>query len=167
MPLISKSTRQPAADGAAAAGSAPAGAALAPITFEILSRHGYEGLLVVTLLAGLMQIALGALRVGRLVHAIPVPVVGGFLAAVGILVFNSQLPVLLGLSKEARLLSEMNLGHVSGIHVATVLVGVAVIVMMIGLPKLWRRLPAPLIGLAVAMAVVATSEVVAVAIILV
>jgi SulP family sulfate permease len=128
--------------------------ALAPITFEILSRHGYDGLLAVTLLAGLMQIALGAMRVGRLVHAIPVPVVGGFLAAVGILVLNSQLPVLLGLSAEARLVTEMNLGHLSGLHVASILVGVAVILMMVGLPKLWRRLPAPLIALAVAMAAV-------------
>lgn len=128
--------------------------ALAPITFEILSRHGFGGLLAVTLLAGLMQIALGVLRVGRLVHAIPVPVVGGFLAAVGILVLNSQLPALLGLSQDARLVSEMSLAHLSEVHGVSVLLGVAVILLMIGLPKLGRLLPAPLIALAVAMAAV-------------
>ncbi|MBZ5708820.1 SulP family inorganic anion transporter [Nannocystis pusilla] len=128
--------------------------ALAPITFEIISRHGFDGLLVVTILAGLMQIALGALRVGRLVHAIPVPVVGGFLAAVGLMVFDSQLPVLLGLSEEARLVSEMTPAQLAGLSWPSVLLGLLVVGMMIGLPRLNRRLPAPLLALAVAMLLV-------------
>lgn len=128
--------------------------ALAPITFEILSRHGFGGLLAVTLLAGLMQIAFGLLRVGRLVHAIPVPVVGGFLAAVGIMVFDSQLPVLLGLSGEARLVSEMAPAQLSGLGWHSLALGLLVVALMLGLPRLARRLPAPLIALAAAMAIV-------------
>lgn len=127
--------------------------ALAPITFEIISRHGFDGLLAVTILAGLMQIALGLLRVGRLVHAIPVPVVGGFLAAVGLMVFDSQLPVLFGLSDKARLVSEMSPTQVAGLDVRSLALGALVIALMLGLPRLSRRLPSPLIALAAAMAV--------------
>lgn len=128
--------------------------ALAPITFEILSRHGFSGLMAVTFLAGLMQIAFGVLRVGRLVHAIPVPVIGGFLAAVGIMVFDSQLPVLLGLSGEARLVSEMSFDQLGGLHGTTIVVGLLVVALMLGLPRLHRRVPAPLVALVAAMLLV-------------
>lgn len=129
--------------------------ALAPITLEIILQHGVEGLLFVTMLAGLFQIALGVMRIGRLVHAIPVPVIGGFLAAVGIMVFDSQLPVLLGVSSEARLVTELTPEILRGASGTAVALGVVVVAIMVGLPRLVRRAPAPLVALAVAMAVVA------------
>ncbi|HSN97800.1 MAG TPA: SulP family inorganic anion transporter, partial [Candidatus Nanopelagicales bacterium] len=81
--------------------------ALVPLTFEILQRHGVPGLLCATFLCGVLQFILGLARVGRLIHAIPVSVIGGFMAAVGLLVFNSQVPRLLGLPAEIRLLSSI------------------------------------------------------------
>ncbi len=128
--------------------------ALAPITLEIITRHGLDGLLVVTMMAGLFQIALGSLRIGRLVHAIPVPVIGGFLAAVGIMVFDSQLPVFLGISSEARLVTDLTPSALDGISRSAVLIGAVVIALMVGLPRVDRRAPAPLVALVVAMAMI-------------
>ena len=132
--------------------------ALAPITFELLSRHGLEGLLAVTVMAGLIQIAFGVLRVGRLVHAIPVPVIAGFLAAVAIMVFDSQLPVLLGVSDQARLVTELDASILSGVRWPTVAIGLVTIALLVAVPKLARRIPAPLVGLGAAMALVAVME---------
>ncbi len=132
--------------------------ALAPITFELLTRHGLEGLLAVTVMAGLIQIAFGVLRVGRLVHAIPVPVIAGFLAAVGIMVFDSQLPVLLGVSDQARLVTELDGSILAGVSWPTVAVGLLTIALLVGVPKFARRVPAPLVGLGVAMAAVAVLQ---------
>ncbi len=127
--------------------------ALAPITLAIVSQHGLEGLIAITFLAGLMQIAFGALRLGRVVHAIPVPVVGGFLAAVGLLVFDSQLPRLLGMSPEVRLLSEIRDPSVLlTVSPVVAIVGIAVIGIVVLLPRHIDRLPAPLIGVAFATA---------------
>lgn len=51
---------------------------------------------VVGLLAGLIQIALGSVGVGRLIKYIPYPVVSGYLSAVGLIIIGSQIPKLLG-----------------------------------------------------------------------
>ncbi|MFO7560997.1 MAG: SulP family inorganic anion transporter [Enhygromyxa sp.] len=126
--------------------------ALAPITFEIVSRHGFEGLILATMIAGVIQIALGLLRVGGLVRAIPLPVIGGFLAAVGILVFDSQLPRLLGLPADVRLISDMSMSSFAAIDPRVVLIGLLVIVVMVALPRVNKRIPAPLAALAIAVA---------------
>jgi sulfate permease, SulP family len=126
--------------------------ALAPITLEIVSRHGLPGLAVATFLAGLFQIAFGLLRLGSLVHAIPVPVVGGFLAAVGLLVFNTQVPSLLGLADTVKSVAQLDLARdLPRISPASLAVGLTVIGLMISLPRLHRRLPAPLIALVIAV----------------
>lgn len=126
--------------------------ALAPITLDILSKHGFQGLLVVTFLAGVIQIALGLLRVGRVVNSIPVPVVGGFMAAVGLLVFDSQLPRLLGLPEEIRAVSEApGLAALQHVRAPVVLLGLLVIATLVLLPRLSRRLPAPLAALGIAV----------------
>jgi SulP family sulfate permease len=129
--------------------------ALAPITLEIVSRHGISGLVAATFLAGLFQIALGVCRVGGLVHAIPLPVVGGFLAAVGWLVFDAQLPRLLGLPSDVRLLSDIEGFEVlRQVNLTSLAIGLAVIAALLFLPRLLPRLPAPLVALSLAVALV-------------
>ncbi|EYF00492.1 Hypothetical protein CAP_0526 [Chondromyces apiculatus DSM 436] len=129
--------------------------ALVPLTFEILQRHGVAGLLCATFLCGVLQILIGLARVGRLIHAIPVSVIGGFMAAVGLLVFNSQIPRLLGLSSEIRLVASMPGTSWHGqVDVAAVGIGVLVMAATVLLPKLHRRLPGGLLGLAVAVVAV-------------
>lgn len=127
--------------------------ALAPITLAIATEHGFEGLIAVTFLAGIMQIGFGLLRLGRVVNAIPVPVVGGFLAAVGLLVFDSQLPRLLGLPAEVRLLSEIrDPALLLAVSPAVAVVGLVVIALVVIVPRHSPRLPAPLIALGFAVA---------------
>ena len=129
--------------------------ALAPVTFEVVSKHGLEGLLAVTLMAGAIQIGLGLFRVGRLVHSIPVPVIAGFLAAVGIMVLDSQIPVLLGVSAEARMVTDLRISTLQSVSGVTLAVGVFVIALMFTLPRLGRRIPVPLVALVVAAGTVA------------
>lgn len=125
--------------------------ALAPMTLAIVVEHGFEGLLVITFLAGLMQLAFGALRLGRLVDAIPVPVIGGFLAAVGLLVYDAQLPRLLGLPPEVQRISALESPSVLlGAQPASVLLGLGVAAIVALLPRYRKKLPAPLFALALA-----------------
>lgn len=130
--------------------------ALAPITLELVTRYGVEGMVATAFLAGLIQIALGVLRVGRIIHSIPVPVVGGFLAAVGLLVFDSQVPRLLGLPADVRLLSELRtLNVLADYQPTTIVVGAAVVAGIVLLPKLSRRVPAQLVAVGATVAAVA------------
>lgn len=121
--------------------------ALAPLTYVIVSEHGFAGLLTATFLAGLMQIVLGIARVGRFVKAVPSPVIGGFMAAVGILVFNSQIPRLLGLSG-VRVVSEVRdpaallpPGH------GALAIGLVAVLALVVLPLVNKRIPAPLVAM--------------------
>ena len=75
----------------------PAGAFIVLIA-GIVERQGYDGLVLATLMAGLILIAGGFLRLGTYIKYIPFPVTVGFTAGIAVIIFASQLKELLGLS---------------------------------------------------------------------
>lgn len=124
--------------------------ALAPLSLEIVRRHGVQGLVVATFLAGLLQILLGASGVSRLIALIPTSIIGGFMAAIGLLVLGTQTPRLLGLPTDYRSIADLvrDPSILSRIAPAAIGLGVIVMAAMILLPRVSRRAPAVLIGLA-------------------
>ena len=72
-------------------------AAFIPVVFNVIEKFGYGGLLLCTLLAGLMLIAAGLLRLGTLMKYMPQPVITGFTAGIAVSIFLSQVKDLLGL----------------------------------------------------------------------
>ena len=79
----------------------PAGAFIV-IVAGIVERHGYDGLALATGMAGLIMIAIGALRLGTYIRYVPFPVVVGFTAGIALIIFASQLKELLGLKMTAE-----------------------------------------------------------------
>ncbi len=75
----------------------PAGAFIV-IVYGILQRYGLTNLLISTALAGLLLVAMGALKLGALVRYVPVTIVIGFTNGIAVLIALSQLKDLLGLS---------------------------------------------------------------------
>ncbi|MEJ0012735.1 MAG: SulP family inorganic anion transporter [Bauldia sp.] len=73
-------------------------AAFIVVVFATIARHGYEGLLLATLIAGVILVVVGALRLGTFIKYIPYPVVTGFTAGIAVSIFVSQIKDLLGLS---------------------------------------------------------------------
>lgn len=71
--------------------------AFVPILFSVVAVHGYGGLALATLMAGVMLILLGALRMGRLLKFFPYPVVAGFTSGIAVIIFCGQLDEFLGL----------------------------------------------------------------------
>ncbi len=72
-------------------------AAFIVVVFATIERHGYDGMLLATLLAAVMLVALGVLRLGSYIKYIPYPVVTGFTAGIAVSIFVSQIKDLLGL----------------------------------------------------------------------
>ncbi len=72
-------------------------AAFVVVVFATIQRDGYDGLLLATLIAGVLLIAVGALRLGAFIKYIPYPVVIGFTAGIAVSIFISQVPDLFGL----------------------------------------------------------------------
>lgn len=76
--------------------SGPTGAFVV-IIYSIVSRHGYEGLVLTTLMAGILLVIFGFLRLGALVKYIPYPVTTGFTTGIALLIFSSQMKDFFGL----------------------------------------------------------------------
>ncbi|MFG2867121.1 SulP family inorganic anion transporter [Streptomyces sp. NPDC048338] len=123
--------------------SGPA-AGLTVLVFEAVRHHGLSTLGVIVLVAGLLQIAMGALRLGRWFRAISLSVVEGMLAGIGLMIIAGQLYAAAGAAAPVS-----GPGKLSGLpgaaaHALTdpaALVSTAIGVGTILVIVLWRRLP--------------------------
>jgi SulP family sulfate permease len=72
-------------------------AAFVPVVFVVIQKFGFGGLILCTLLAGLMLITAGLMRLGTLMKYMPQPVITGFTAGIAVSIFSSQVKDVLGL----------------------------------------------------------------------
>ena len=67
------------------------------VVYGVIATHGYDGLVLATLMAGLILLAAGALRLGNLIQFIPEAVVNGFTLGIALIIATRQLKDLFGL----------------------------------------------------------------------
>ncbi|PBC75799.1 MFS superfamily sulfate permease-like transporter [Streptomyces sp. TLI_235] len=144
--------------------SGPA-AGLTVLVYEAVTEFGIGALGVMVLTAGLLQLLMGVLRLGRLFRAISVSVVHGMLAGIGLVLIAGQLYALAG--AKARGGGPSNIAGLPGLvadtagsstGLASLAVGagtVAVLVLWKRMPAKARALPAPLAAVGLATAAVA------------
>lgn len=77
----------------------PAGAFIILVAATV-AQHGLDGLLIATMLSGLILVAVGLLRLGTFIRYIPYPVTVGFTAGIAVIILASQIKDLLGLTLE-------------------------------------------------------------------
>jgi len=77
----------------------PTGAFI-PVVYAIIVGHGFDGLVLATLMAGALLVAAGLMRVGTLMKYMPQPVITGFTSGIAVIIFASQFKDLLGLQVE-------------------------------------------------------------------
>lgn len=129
-------------------------AAFVVILFPIVQQYGLGGLLIASMMAGVILVILGLTRMGRLIQFVPYPVVLGFTAGIAVVIAVLQVPDFLGL--ETGPLGEHFVDNVAVIatSLSTVAplefgVGLFALVCMLVWPRLRIPIPAPLIGLVV------------------
>lgn len=127
-------------------------AAFVVILFPIVKQYGLGGLLIATMMAGLILIALGITRMGRLIEFVPYPVVLGFTSGIAVVIAVLQIPDFLGL--ETGKLGEHfidNVGHIAGavptLRPHEFAIGAFTLAVMLLWPRLRTPVPAPLVGL--------------------
>ncbi|HKX79570.1 MAG TPA: sulfate permease [Novosphingobium sp.] len=130
------------------------------VIFNVIAKHGYDGLLIATLLAGLILILAGVFRLGQMIKYIPHPVVTGFTAGIAVIIASSQVKDFLGLSIDkvpADFIPKWQayLATISTISWATLGVGAGALAIVIGSRKLAPKLPAFLIAVVVSSIAVA------------
>ncbi|MFC6064750.1 SulP family inorganic anion transporter, partial [Streptomyces ochraceiscleroticus] len=131
------------------------------VTADLVQRYGWQATCAITVLAGLAQLALGALRVARAALAISPAIVHGMLAGIGVTIALGQLHVVLGGGANSSALANIAAlpGQLAGLHGASVLIGAVTVAVLAGWPRLpgragraLRRIPAPLPAVATATA---------------
>ena len=70
------------------------------IVYSVLLQYGYDGLLISTILAGLLLIIFGILKLGILLKYIPHPLIVGFTSGIALVIFSTQIKDALGLEIE-------------------------------------------------------------------
>jgi SulP family sulfate permease len=135
-------------------------AAFIVILAPIYVKHGLSGLLLAGALAGLILIAMGVARLGRLIQFIPHPVTTGFTAGIGTVIGVLQIKDLLGLHLATtpdhflpRLEAMWEARHT--VSLPELLIGSLTFALLLLWPKITRRVPAPLMALALAAGVAA------------
>jgi len=120
----------------------PAGAFIVLVASTV-DRHGLDGLILATLMAGVFLIAAGWLRLGAYVKFIPYPVTVGFTAGIAVIIFASQLHDLFGLTLTAKEPSDLVPklealgGAAATVNPAAVALAALTIAVILGL-KRWR-----------------------------
>jgi len=130
------------------------------IVYGVIATHGYDGLVLATLMAGVILVAAGFLRAGNLIAYVPEPVVNGFTLGIAIVIASSQLKDLLGLEVAkvpADFLPKVATlwGARASLNWTAVTVGTATLAAMIVLRRLWPKLPDRLLGPVVVSAIAA------------
>ena len=133
----------------------PAGAFIVLVA-ACVERHGIEGMVLATLMAGVFLMAAGALRLGTYIKFIPYPVTVGFTAGIAVIIFSSQLKDLFGLTLEGKEPGEFAarlevLARASDtVNVAAVALALLTIGLIAGLRKLRPHWPGMLVAVVAA-----------------
>ena len=70
------------------------------VLYTVILKHGYDGLVIATFLAGIMLILMGLFKLGNIIKYIPYPVTVGFTTGIALIIFSSQMKDFFGLSIE-------------------------------------------------------------------
>lgn len=133
--------------------------AFVPVLAAVVASHGYEGLALATMMAGVMLIFTGYFRLGGLLKFIPFPVVAGFTAGIAVIIFLGQVPELLGLKiklPEHAPAQIAEIGrHLSDVSWHAVALGGIALAIIYGWPRLTRKVPASLVAVVATTALAA------------
>lgn len=130
------------------------------IVCGIVEKYGIEGLIIATLMAGVILILFGLLRLGNLIKYIPKSITLGFTLGIAVTLLSTQIKDLFGLNI-AKVPSEFlhkwstYISHFNEINLVALFIGVLCIVIIVLFPKINKTIPGSLIALIISTLVVA------------
>lgn len=129
------------------------------IVYGIVNRYGYDGLVLCTMMAGVILVILGLTRMGSLIKFIPFPVITGFTSGIAVLIFSSQIKDLLGLRMASVPVDFMEkwvafANNIASVSLSTLSVSLGTLLVLIVWPRVSQKIPAPFMAMILATAAV-------------
>jgi SulP family sulfate permease len=133
--------------------------AFVPILFGIVAIHGYAGLALATVMAGVMLLMMGVLRLGNLIKFIPYPVTAGFTSGIAVIIFVGQLKEFFGLkitlpSHTPYQILEIS-SHLQQTQWQALMLGAIACAIIIFWPNKWHKVPPSIVAIIVPTMLVA------------
>jgi sulfate permease, SulP family len=131
--------------------------AMAVILVGIVAKYGIEKVWIAGVMAGMIQVALGVAKLGRLVKFIPYPVTAGFTNGIAVIIFCGQLNNFLGLKlpRSEHFLPGLwqTVTHLEGLNWAAIALATGTIVTKLLWARMTTSIPTSLVGLVLATAI--------------
>ena len=129
------------------------------IVYGIVQKYGIEGLAIATILAGIILVIMGVLKLGTIIKFIPYPIVVGFTSGIAITIFTTQIKDLFGLTMDTVPAEFVTKWIAYGKVIATInpwatVIGVLSILIIIFTPRLVKKIPGSLVAIVFMTAIV-------------
>ena len=134
-------------------------AAFASIVAGIVAKNGMDGLALATIVAGLLLVLFGLLRLGSLIRFIPYTITTGFTSGIAVTILIGQLKDFFGLTFEKSPIETMEkleqvVSCFSTVNLMAVAIGLTALAILILWPKFFKKIPPSLIAVIVTAALV-------------
>lgn len=124
------------------------------IIYGIIQQYGVEGLMVATMMAGVLLILLGVFRLGTIIKFIPYPIIVGFTSGIAVTIFTTQIADIFGLEFGGEKVPGDFIGkwilyfhHFDTVNWWNVLVSAASILIIAVTPKFSKKIPGSLVAI--------------------
>ncbi|MGD9909605.1 MAG: SulP family inorganic anion transporter [Candidatus Izemoplasmatales bacterium] len=129
------------------------------IVLGVIADYGLDGLILATMIAGVMMILFGLFKLGSVVKFMPYPIITGFTSGIAVVIFTSQVNDFFGMNISdlpgevvGKWLSYFS--HLSSIDLTTTLLGVGAFLIILFWPKINKTIPGTLIAILLTSAAV-------------
>lgn len=124
------------------------------IIYGIIQQYGLEGLMIATLMAGILLIILGVFRLGTIIKFIPYPIIIGFTSGIALTIFTTQIADVFGLQFRGEKVPGDFIGkwilyarHFDTVNWWNVAVSIASILIIALTPKFSKKIPGSLVAI--------------------
>lgn len=131
------------------------------IIYGIIQEYGIEGLMVATLLAGVLLVLLGAFKLGTVIKFIPYPIIVGFTSGIAVTIFTTQIADIFGLDFQGEKIPGDFIGkwliyfrHFDSVNWWNATVSIISVFIIAITPKFSKKIPGSLIAIVVVTAAV-------------
>lgn len=129
----------------------PSGAFIV-ISYTIVEQYGVTGLAIATVIAGIMLVLMGVLKLGSVIKFMPYPIIVGFTSGIAVTIFSTQINDLFGLNMtdvptEFFAKWRAYFSNIGTADLITTLVGIGSVIIIFITPKFLKKIPGSLIAI--------------------
>lgn len=122
------------------------------VIYNTIQNYGIEGLVITTIMSGLMLIVMGVLKLGVVIRFIPYPIIVGYMSGIAVIIFSTQMKDFFGMTIDTRIPPDfigkwsVYIDHIGTTNMFTLLIGILSLLIIIFSHKISKKIPGALLA---------------------